>query len=212
MKNSCFLTFFFICSGLFAANTATRTLPNTYTPGGSFEVTVDVYTDLLNMPAGVVVLESLPAGWSIRSATPGYMKYTSETNTYRWLQWSASGVWPFTIKYTVSIPPEATGTQTFSGVLRISGLDDIPLGGDTVIEKFAGFGAGDINQDGAVDVTDVILCLRMAVGLDIVIDGVTYPPPSYNATLKTRADMNGDNLVDVSDVILTLRKAVGLPI
>lgn len=212
MENSCFLIFFFMCTGLFAANTATRTLPDTYTPGGSFDVTVNVNTDWLNMPTGVIVVESLPAGWSITSSTLTWNKYTASTNSYTWLQFSQTGVWPFSITYTVSVPSSARNTQTISGVLRISGVDAIAIGGDSTIEENAAFSKGDINRDKSVDVTDVILCLRMAVELDIVIDGVTYSPPSYNDTLKTLADMNVDQLVDVSDVILTLRKAVGLPI
>ena len=57
---------------------------------------------------------------------------------------------------------------------------------------------GDLNGDYEIDISDVILCLRMAIGLDQV-------------NLET-ADMNGDNQVDISDVILVLRKAIGLPI
>jgi len=55
---------------------------------------------------------------------------------------------------------------------------------------------GDINDDGEIDISDVILCLRMAIGLD-----------PGNLTL---ADMNNDGTVDISDVILVLRKAIGL--
>jgi len=55
---------------------------------------------------------------------------------------------------------------------------------------------GDLNGDGSVDISDVILCLRMAIGLDPV-----------NVNL---ADMNGDGEVDITDVILILRKAIGL--
>jgi hypothetical protein len=55
---------------------------------------------------------------------------------------------------------------------------------------------GDINNDCIIDISDVILCLRMAVGLDPV-----------NVNL---ADMNNDGVVDISDVILILRKAIGL--
>ncbi|MCM8816200.1 MAG: hypothetical protein NC913_01635 [Candidatus Omnitrophica bacterium] len=47
-----------------------------------------------------------------------------------------------------------------------------------------------------VDISDVILCLRQAIGLDPV-----------NIEL---ADMNEDGQVDISDVILVLRKAIGL--
>jgi len=57
---------------------------------------------------------------------------------------------------------------------------------------------GDINLDGVVDISDVILCLRMAIGLDPVD--------------KNLADMNGDGEIDIVDVILILRKAIGLPI
>jgi len=58
------------------------------------------------------------------------------------------------------------------------------------------FNKGDINKDGRIDISDVILCLRMAIGLDPV-----------NVNL---ADMNNDGVVDIADVILILRKAVGL--
>jgi len=59
-----------------------------------------------------------------------------------------------------------------------------------------GITKGDISKDGLLDVSDVILCLRMAISLDPV-------------DLET-ADMNNDGIVDISDVILILRKAIGL--
>jgi hypothetical protein len=55
---------------------------------------------------------------------------------------------------------------------------------------------GDINTDGEVDISDVILCLRMAIDL--------------NPDNLLTADMNGDGVIDISDVILVLRKAIGL--
>ncbi|MFN4227545.1 MAG: 6-bladed beta-propeller [Candidatus Ratteibacteria bacterium] len=55
---------------------------------------------------------------------------------------------------------------------------------------------GDLNNDGIVDIFDVIRCIRQAIGLD-------------QQTLLS-ADMNGDNIVDIFDVILILRKAIGL--
>jgi len=54
---------------------------------------------------------------------------------------------------------------------------------------------GDINKDGVVDISDVILDLRIALALD---------------SFKPCSDINGDNAVDISDVILTLRMALGL--
>ncbi|HOQ82472.1 MAG TPA: dockerin type I repeat-containing protein, partial [bacterium] len=55
---------------------------------------------------------------------------------------------------------------------------------------------GDINKDGIIDISDVILCLRQAIGLDNI---------DFDS-----ADMNGDGEVDITDVILILRKAIGL--
>lgn len=55
---------------------------------------------------------------------------------------------------------------------------------------------GDINGDETIDISDVILCLRQAIGLD-----------QQN---KQFADMNDDGEIDISDVILILRKAIGL--
>jgi hypothetical protein len=54
---------------------------------------------------------------------------------------------------------------------------------------------GDINCDTFVDISDVILVLRIALQLD----------PS-----KPCSNINGDATVDISDVILTLRMALGL--
>lgn len=68
----------------------------------------------------------------------------------------------------------------------------------------------DINRDRTVDISDVILCLRMAIGLDITSDGQQYISP-YNDWLNTIANVNDDEIVDISDVILSLRIAIGLP-
>jgi hypothetical protein len=52
-----------------------------------------------------------------------------------------------------------------------------------------------MNEDGVVDISDVIRVLRMALNLD--------------ASLPC-ANINGDGIVDIADVILTLRMALGL--
>ena len=55
---------------------------------------------------------------------------------------------------------------------------------------------GDINNDGKINISDVIRCLRMSLELD-------------EQDLRV-ADMNGDWVINISDVILLLRKAIGL--
>jgi len=66
---------------------------------------------------------------------------------------------------------------------------------------------GDINGDNSVDISDVILCLRMAIGLPITIGNTTYDSP-YPGFME-RADINGGG-VDITDVIKILRIAIGL--
>jgi len=55
---------------------------------------------------------------------------------------------------------------------------------------------GDINNDGTTDILDVILCLRMAIGID--------------QEDTECADMNEDGVIDITDLILILRKALEL--
>jgi hypothetical protein len=55
---------------------------------------------------------------------------------------------------------------------------------------------GDLNFDDVVDISDVILCLRMAVELDL---------PNF-----LLADINKDNSIDILDVILILKKALNI--
>ena|GEM_PF-1106701 len=63
-------------------------------------------------------------------------------------------------------------------------------------EIFVNLMKGDINTDGSLDILDVILCLRMAEGLDPV-------------NLET-ADINNDGVINIDDVILIAKKAIGL--
>ena len=75
-------------------------------------------------------------------------------------------------------------------------IEGLPIRGNITEIKTQVAEKGDINGDGSIDIIDVILCLRMAIGLDPVD--------------KNLADMNGDGEVDITDVILILRKAIGL--
>jgi|LSQX01.3.fsa_nt_gb hypothetical protein len=202
---------FFSSFPLFSANIATRILPPTYTPGESINVQIDIETP--DMPTGIVVTETLPAGWVITSANPNYMKYTYNTNSYRWVNFSASGIEEYKINYTVSVPVDSTGAQEISGEFAIL-IEDVKvtttIGGDTLIQPFGETSEkGDINQKGGVDIADVLLCLRMATKLDITVGGISYLAP-YNSTLNNLADMNNDGDVDIADAILILRKSLGL--
>ncbi|MCM8817107.1 MAG: zinc carboxypeptidase [Candidatus Omnitrophica bacterium] len=55
---------------------------------------------------------------------------------------------------------------------------------------------GDPSADRIIDISDVILCLRMAIGLEM--------------TDLLSCDINDDGAIDISDVILILRMSIGL--
>jgi hypothetical protein len=67
-----------------------------------------------------------------------------------------------------------------------------------IVGRLSGW-MGDINKDGQVDISDVILELRIALCLDYCNEA----PPACS-------DINADGQVDISDVILTLRFALEL--
>lgn len=70
---------------------------------------------------------------------------------------------------------------------------------------------GDISGEGTIDISDVILCLRMAIELPVEIGGTVYTSP-YPLWLVNRAKLadDGEPTITISDVIKVLRKAIGL--
>lgn len=74
-------------------------------------------------------------------------------------------------------------------------------GQSRIVENTVDIGAdeyhllGDLNNDGKVDISDVILVLRIALVLD---------------QKKPCSDINSDGIIDISDVILILRVAIKL--
>ena len=200
------LCFLFSAACLFAQHSGTRDLPNTYIPEGAFNATLTV--NVSGSPTGIVVTEFLPAGWSITGSlvngTPDSPKYRPAPNSYEWTVIFPPAV--TTIVYTVSVPAGASGFHSFSGTI----FPDIPIGGDTVIQEEGGAIPGDINGDGEVNISDVILCLRISIGLPVTIGEVEYTAPDYSGDILAAADMNGQDGVNISDVILVLRKSIGL--
>ncbi len=58
---------------------------------------------------------------------------------------------------------------------------------------------GDVNVDGRIDVQDVALAMRCALGLEILTDQQRF-----------LADVNADGMVNVQDVSLLMQKSLGL--
>jgi len=92
----------------------------------------------------------------------------------------------------VHFNPKSAGTK--NAILDITSNDSSK---STISVNLTGICSGllgDING-GGIDITDVILSIRMAIRLD---------------EISLDADMNEDGFIDIRDVILILRKAIGL--
>ncbi len=177
-----------------SATTATRDLPAFYAPGSSFVVTVSVAPD--PEITGVILSETLPAGWTMTgwAIVPEILTISSnpEPDTYKWVVVLGTESMPFAISYTVQVPADTSGVQSFSGTVSVSGGRVYEVGGDRVIEE-----KGDLDADGSITVADVVLCARMAAG-DL--------PPDLE-----KGDLDSDGSVTDSDAVMLLRDVMGLP-
>ena len=88
-----------------------------------------------------------------------------------------------------------TGQPTAIGMSSSASYTNYPGFWYTLPQQEGCYWLGDINCDDNVDISDVILVLRIALQLDFG---------------KPCSDINGDSGVDISDVILTLRMALAL--
>ena len=195
MKKLIFLVSLIGVSFCFSETTGTRILPVTYTPGGIITVRINVSVD--PGVTGVIVKEYLPSDWIVSETmsvpAPAKLEFEGGNRIYSWLKFDSGGVSSFSITYKIYVPSSASGDYSFYGsVLTLGNPDGSEISGDNILRG----NIGDINNDGVVDISDVILCLRMAIGLrepDIA-----------------KADLNNDGIVDISDVILVLRISIGL--
>jgi hypothetical protein len=148
----------------------------------------------LSTPAnGAMGVSTIPAlDWANVSGATSYDVQVCSNNTCSTVVTSANVV---TSQWTVS-PALAQGTQYY---WRARANNSCGPGSYSAIWSFTtllpGQLLGDLNNDTFVDISDVILDLRIALGLD----------PAVSCS-----NINGDATVDISDVILTLRMALGL--
>lgn len=182
-------------SFVFAGTTGIRNLPLYYIPGTSINVLI--YISPSNTYA-IIIKEKLPAGWQILSSNPSYSKveFDGTNYTYTWLifNFDKEFLKPFEIVYTVNIPSGISGTYNFFGKILSLEEGEIIIGGNSYISDE--IYKGDMNNDGKIDISDVILCLRMALELE-------------KKDLE-KGDMNNDGDIDITDVILILRIIINL--
>jgi hypothetical protein len=113
------------------------------------------------------------------------------------------GTWSFTVN---SLP--------VNQVASITALASDPAGNQTtsapVSVTFVVPHDGDLNMDGAVNISDALGSLRVAVGLDVADPEHTAHGDVFPLDTAVPAKPVGDNKIDVADALLTLRKVVQL--
>jgi len=102
----------------------------------------------------------------------------------------------------ISGTPTTLGTYTFEYAARDStGATARVIGQITVVR--AAPGTGDVNGDGNVDLADVILAQRIALGL-------ITPTAEQKAAADVAPLGDPDGVIDAADVALILRRALGI--
>ena len=122
------------------------------------------------------------------------------------IYYTVDGADPDTGSFEYISPVHLTETTTIKARAFKEGFSPSQIVSGTYIIEIQ---KADINKDRCVDISDVILCLRAAVSLDMIIDGQTYCSP-YNDWIIAISDINNDAFIDILDVILILKKAVEL--
>jgi len=178
----------------FADTTGIRELPPTYRPNSL--ITVILHINVEPGTTGVIVIEKISDDLTMVE-TMDYPKKIEHTDdgyvTYSWIAFHSESVSSFSIRYQLYVPPTASGDYQFQGYVLTA---DNPQGNEISGNDILWGNLGDINNDSVVDISDVILCLRMTIGLE---------PADIQ-----KADINNDGEVDIADVILILRISIGL--
>ncbi len=147
-------------------------------PGGRIAGTV---TDALSKkPLGNVNIKTTKKSSAISSLNNGYYTIEGQQEGDYMLTAEADGYQTFTV----------SGNLTTSVVVK----HDISLtpSGAAALQK------GDLNKDKFVDLTDVIIALRVLAGLN------------FSGTYDIQTDVNGDNRIGLEEVIYVLQKVAGL--
>lgn len=114
------------------SNSATRTLPNTYTAGTAVNVSITV-----NPAPNTVVYsieETPPTGWTVNPASiSAGGSWDSPNGKVKWGPYFQST--GQTLTYTVTPPAGTSGTKTFTGVVAFDNLPQVNITGNTTISS-----------------------------------------------------------------------------
>ncbi|NQT84198.1 hypothetical protein HQ563_14315, partial [bacterium] len=110
---------------------AFRTLPASYEPGGTTDVSLSVRTNPDNPPDTVTVLENIPTGLS---AVPGSMTHggivVGDT-----IAWTLTGEGITDVAYSLGVPGDTSGALNFGGAVSFPGTTVDIYGDDIIYEN-----------------------------------------------------------------------------
>jgi len=211
----------FLPISAFSASSVTRDLPEGYVAGTTFQVKLTVIPDHVY---SLVIRETLPEGWSITAATPNYDSWISDTNTYKWLNYSQNRLdVPYYVTYTVSVPSGTVGNKTFSGYF-VDDYGTFTTTGDTLIVDNSTVSTPQFSPPpGTYNVaqTVTITCATAGATIRYTTDGtnpdessLVYTAPlviNTTTTLKARAWKTGMNTSLPATGLYTILETVANP-
>lgn len=126
-------TIFFIASTIMAQTvTGVRELPDAFVSVECVDVTIPIDVDEANVPSGLIVNDYIPAGWTLKSASPSPMSATN--GKLSWLFYGTA-VTDKTLSYSICVPQWQCSTAVFSGELK---YNDPANGGISTTELITG--------------------------------------------------------------------------
>lgn len=154
-------------------------------------------TTAILIVGGTVGQAFTPLGLTAWGGTPPYTWSMASGNLPPSMNMSSAGV--------ISGTPTAAGSYDFTYAIKDTSVPPVTgtFVGQIDIASGVSFAKdGDLNGDGVVDVADVVLAERFALGL-----AVPTPEQLYRGDVSPAA---GDSVIDAADVARIRRKALGL--
>lgn len=171
-----------------------RHLPQSCEGGESVVVGLDLQVGE-SVPNGVIVVETLPEGWTFQSAVPAQSSYNESTRELRWVFWGgAVNSEAMDIEYTVTAAPPGT----FAGNVLFNDPPGTPqtiaVGGASRCSALV-VCTGDCDGDGAVTIDEVVRQILIGLG--------AAPAGDCSA-----GDGNGDGTITVDEVVSAVNNAL----
>jgi hypothetical protein len=194
-------------------------LPDAYEPGASYTLTLTLSDPNARRwgfqataktavgPAGAITATDTLT--TLVSQTAGF-QYIKQTFQGTFQNTTGSASWSF----DWTAPEPGSGPVTFYAAGNAANFDGSPLGDliyniSLVTPEAQPLLRGDLNGDGIVNISDVIIALRIAVGFleptpEQILLGDVAPKPGLDGRPF------GDGVVDIRDVTRILRRSVSL--